>query len=161
MADQSILVRCRDALVGLLKAKRFVPLPNGSGPAIMGQKAADVLQSGLPCILVTLEGMTDNPSGKAWAWPDKFLWGHGIAVTVMDHAARGDDSNTDLYMGWRETAETALLVPTLEGVPELWRTKIESGERIERQLRKDIKTPEYMRLASGFIVRCLCIRKRG
>lgn len=162
MADTSCLIRCRDAVVAVLRTGVvFLPLSNGARPAVVGQKTPSDLQTGLPAWIVSVEDMADQPSGTQWRWPNKVKYGYGIQVRLMDHASSQDDANTDAYMTWRQQAEAALLTPTLSGVPELLRTEIESGPRVDAQLKSLPITPKNARFASGFIVRCNVILTRG
>ncbi len=159
MADTSILARCQNAVVGLLKSKTFAPVPGGVAPVIYREKAQDVLQTGLPAILVTVEGLDDNPVSQPFAWPLYVLWGYGVAVAILDHSS-ASQQDADVYANWYEIAKLACHTPALAGVSELRHTKIEQGLAIEKQLKGAIKTPEYMRLVGGFIVRCEVITRR-
>lgn len=156
MADVAVLTRCQDAIVGIING-----LSLAGAPAVVSQKEANVLiVPQLPAIIVSITGFNDSPSSRPFAFTGQVLTGFRVAVAIMAHSSPLAQ-DADAYMAWRERIELACHVPTLTGVPELFKTAIEGGDRIEDQVKEKIGTPKLARFVSGFVVRCEILRKRG
>ncbi len=163
IAAAAIVCRCRDAYAAILAGKTFTPQTGGTTPGIVTQKAANVLQTNLPVIILSLEGLAEQPAGEPWAFESEDMTGYRVGVMIADHASRLLQ-NADTYMLWRQTAMLALqgrcVGDGLSGVPELYQTVIEAGPQIESELKKT-QMPNYMGMGSGFVVRAECVSIRG
>lgn len=151
----SALVRCQDAITAIIAGLDLV------GLTVTAQKSANVLITpALPAAIISITGFNDSPSSRPFAFTKQVLTGLRVAVAIMDHSS-SLAQDADKYMVWREAMELACHVPTLSGVPELFRTAIEGGERIEDEVKQKTGTPKMFRFVSGFVVRCDILRIRG
>ncbi len=164
VSPTACVVRCQQAIVAVLQAKTFAAPPGGRSPPILAQKAANVLQTNLPAIVVTLEGLAEEPADDVWDSEGNDLCGYRVGVLIVAHTSRLYQ-DAPLYLKWRETAKLALQNRSAAGdvlanVPELLRARIEVGPQIEDELTRAL-LPDYQGLGSGFVVNCACIQQRG
>ena len=157
----SCLRRCQDAIAAILSAKTFAPLDNGNVPTVTTRKASQALDVGLPVCVVSIEGLSQSPSGKPWDSEGHDLTGYPVGVGFLDvSAALAQDA--DQYTLWRETAELAVQNRFLPGASEVYTVKVSGGPAVESSLSAAWGLPTgQAALRSGFVAMCQGIRSRG
>lgn len=98
-----------------------------------------------PCVLVTLEGGTEEEGENSTFCDDHVVY--PVNVMIADTASSHTDELRAKYLGWRRALMRHCRGLTeLTNVPESWNV------RVKGDLVVDPKQPQYLYVVSGFVV---------
>lgn len=143
----AVQTRVRNAVASTIRLLTIAPARN-----VYEQLYPDDDNVRFPCVLVTLEGVSETTEQGLSTRDDI---GRPVKVEIGDRRDKRDNAKMATYEYWRQSIDRCFRNQQLAGVPESVVCRIEPNVIVDPEL------PKFDYVVMGMVIRCVCREPRG